>query len=433
MATGSITQRPPSLPYGVGTPTAGWVALVGLLAAGVLMGALAYWVQFSEGKVVTGMRDIGTMGGATWGVYIAFVVYFVGVSFAGISVAAIVRLLDLERLRPVARLGEVLAVVSLILGALLILADVGQPGRALVNLLRYARPESPFFGTFTLVISGYLFASLVYLYLDARRDAAICARTRGRLRWLHRLWAAGYADTPAERARHARASYWLALAILPLLVIAHSTLGFVFGLQAGRPGWFSALQAPDFVVLAGVSGVGHLIVLAAIVRRALRARDALHDGIFRWLANCLMVLTMLYLYFVVVGWLTSTYAAPEPEARLARSVFLGEYAPLYWGTVASLVAAVLLLFGQFARRRYSVALIVLAGILVNVAAAAKRVVLVLPSQTHGSLLPYPTGSYAPTIVEFGVLLGIFALGALLIALFAKVMPIIEAERPADVT
>ncbi len=59
------------------------------------------------------------------------------------------------------------------------------------------------------------------------------------------------------------------MSIVPLLVTAHSTLGFVFGLQIGRPGWHSALQAPAFVLLAGVSGVGLLLVLAAVVRGAL--------------------------------------------------------------------------------------------------------------------------------------------------------------------
>ncbi|MBI2324234.1 MAG: polysulfide reductase NrfD [Chloroflexi bacterium] len=424
MAAHRIARAQP-LPFGVGRITPGWSMIVAILLAGVLVGAFAYALQYTEGEVVTGMRDIGTMGGAPWGLYIAFVVYFVGVSFAGIAVAAIVRVLDLERLRPVARMGELLAVISLVLGALSILADVGQPLRAIVNLLRYARPQSPFFGTFTLVISGYLFASLVYLFLEGRRDAAILARTPGRLQWLHRLWASGYRDTPAERERHERASYWLALAILPLLVTAHSTLGFVFGLQAGRGGWFSTLQAPGFVVLAGVSGLGNLIVLAAILRWALRAKQVLDDTVFRWLANFLLALTIVYLYFLLVDWLTSTYAAPAADARLAAVVYTGEYAPVFWTSVAALVAAAALLFGQFARRRYSLALVVVAAVLVNVAAVGKRVVLVLPSQTHGALLPYVPGTYEPTLVEYGVLLGIFSLGALLLTLFMKVFPILE--------
>ena len=249
MATRVIRE----LPYGIGRVGPGFFVLVAALLALVVLGIVAYSRQFIEGEVVTGMRDLGTMGGAAWGIYIAFVVYFVGVSFAGITVAALIRLLNLEHLRPVSRMAELLTVIALVLGAIAVMVDLGQPGRGIINLLRYARPQSPFFGTFTLVISAYLIASMVYLYLDGRKDASLCAQRPGRLQWFYRLWAAGYEDTPEHRERHRRASWWLSLFIIPLLVIAHSTLGFVFGLQVAAFGWHGAFQPPEFVVLAGVA------------------------------------------------------------------------------------------------------------------------------------------------------------------------------------
>jgi molybdopterin-containing oxidoreductase family membrane subunit len=285
-------SQPRELPYEVGRFSFGWRLFIILLLALIGVGIFAYSQQLIQGEVVTGMRDIGTMGGAPWGLYITFLVYFVGISFAGITVAALVRLMNLDHLRPIARMAEVITIVALVLGALCIIADVGQPGRALVYLFRYARPGSPFFGTFTLVVSGYLFGSLVYLYLDGRRDAAILAQTPSRLQWFHKLWAAGYSDTPAERARHRRASFWLAIAILPLLVTAHSSLGFVFGLQVGRPGWFGALQAPAFVLMAGISGVGILMVMAAVMRRALHLEEQLPGRVFNWLSNLMMILVI---------------------------------------------------------------------------------------------------------------------------------------------
>jgi molybdopterin-containing oxidoreductase family membrane subunit len=425
------TRANERLPYGIGQWSAGWIAVTGLSLAVLALGVFAWTRQLIEGEVVTGMRNIGTMQGATWGLYIAFVVYFVGVSFAGITIAAMIRLFNLEHLRPISRMAELLTVIALILGGLSVLVDLGQPFRALINLPLYGRPMSPFFGTFTLVISGYLFGSLVYLYLAGRRDAAICAeRSTGALQKFHRLWAAGYRDTPAERQRHQKASFWLAIAIIPLLVTAHSTLGFVFGLQIGRPGWHSALQAPGFVILAGVSGVGHIIVIAAILRRVLRAEGQLNERVFRWLANLLLVLTIGYLYFMVVEWLTTSYAAGHPEASVAAAGLTGEYAWLFWLSVASLAIPAVLLFRQFVTGRYSLGGIVLSGVLVNLAAIGKRVLLVVPSQTHGTLLPYLTGWYSPTWVEYSVTLSLLALGAFLYILFMKVFPIMEIQEYA---
>src|SRR3972149_4016005 len=200
------TRAIPELPYGVGRVGPGFFALVAGSLALVVLGLVAYSRQWVDGEIVTGLRDLGPMGGTPWGIYVAFVVYFVGISFAGITVAALIRVLNLEHLRPVSRMAELLTV------------------------LRYARPQSPFFGTFSLVISAYLIASMVYLYLDGRRDAALCARRPGRLQGFFQLWAAGYEDTPEQRERHRRSSWWLSLFIIPLLVVAHSTLGFVFGL-----------------------------------------------------------------------------------------------------------------------------------------------------------------------------------------------------------
>lgn len=423
-----MAQQISALPYGVGRATARWRLWTVVLALLTGLGWYGWYLEVSRGMIVTGLRDIGPMRGATWGLDVAFVVYWVGVSFAGITVAALIRLARLQQLKPIARMAEALTVVALILATFAILYDLGQPLRGIVNLFRYARPQSPFFGTFTLVISGYLFASLVYLYLDGRRDAAICATVPGRLQRFHKLWAAGYRDTPAERARHERATFWLAVAIVPLLVTAHSTLGFVFGLQVGRPGWYSALQAPAFVILAGVSGIGLLIVIAAVARITVVDHDRLGEGIFRWLGNTLMILLLAYLYFMVVEILTSIYTGGEREREVTQALLSGRYAPIYWASVALFVIPLGLLILRYFRRPAGLGTLVASAVMVNLAAMGKRFLIVVPSQTTGTLLPYGGGIYSPSWVEWVEVVGLFALGALLLSLFAKVFPIMNVER-----
>lgn len=425
MAT--VTQTG-GLPRGVGRLTRGWTLFMIGTGAMVVLGLFAYAREFTQGMTVTGMRNVGTMGGASWGLYITFVVYFVGVSFAGITIAAVIRLFNLTHLRPLARMAEVLTVVSLVLGAMAIIVDLGQPLRGIINLLRYARPQSPFFGTFSMVVAGYLFASLVYLWLTSRRDAALLARQDSRLRWLHRLVAAGYRDTEAERERHQKATFWMAINILPMLVVAHSTLGFVFGLQVGRPGWYSALQAPAFVVLAGVSGTGLLIVLAAIVRRHLGRDVGLNTAVFAWLGRFMMILLFVYVYFMVTELLTVTYAGSGHELRVTREILWGEYAWIFWTSVALLVLPLVMLVYQALTKRWHLGWLVASGLAVNLGAIGKRYLIAVPSQTHGTLLPYTEGSYSPSWVEYSVVLGLFALGALAIGTFMKVLPIVELEH-----
>jgi molybdopterin-containing oxidoreductase family membrane subunit len=371
------------------------------------------------------------MQGATWGAYISLVVYFVGVSFAGITVAAIIRLLHLDHLRGVARMAEVMTVVALLLGAAAIIVDLGNPLRGIVNLFQYARPQSPFFGTFSLVISGYLYASVVYLYVTSRRDAAMLAESDTRLSRFFKFWAAGYVDTPEQRERDRRTTFWMAIAILPLLVIAHSSLGFVFGLQVGRPGWFGTLQAPAFVVLAGISGIGHLIVMAAIIRKAVGAEERINMRAFAWLGRFMMMLLFVYVYFIVVEILTMLYQPSVAEQALSDALLTGRYAWLFWGSSLTLVVPLVSLVWMAISRRWSLGWLVAAGVLVNAGALGKRLLIVVPSQTHGQLLPYGTGSYFPTWVEIAVAVGLFSLGTALVAIFMKVFPIVELEEESD--
>jgi molybdopterin-containing oxidoreductase family membrane subunit len=392
------------------------------------IGIYAYLLQVNNGLIVTGLRGLGTMAGATWGLYVAYYVYFIGVSFAGITVAALIRIFRIEKLEPVARMGELLTVVALVLGALAILADLEHPWRAIVNLVQYGRPQSPFFGTFTMVIAGYLFASLVYLYVTSRRDAATMAALSSRFRGLYRFLAAGYEDTEKQRRLDRHVTFWLAIAILPLLVVAHSTVGFVFGLQAGRPGWFGTLQAPGFVVLAGVSGIGNLIMLAAIVRIATKTKSRITVDAFAWLGKLLLGLLVTYLYFTTVEILTITYQPGTSEQGLSEALLSGTYAWIFWGAIVSLAIAAMLLIWQAITRQWSIGLVFATGVLVNIGAVAKRYLIVVPSQTHGQLLPYPAGTYTPNWVEFAIVFALFALGAAMIGVFMKVFPIVPLEE-----
>jgi dimethyl sulfoxide reductase membrane subunit len=421
----------PVLPYGVGRITRGWLAAAALLLVLFAIGVFAYSRQFLHGEEVTGLMDVGTRGGAPWGLYVVFVIYFVGASTGVMGIAIIAELLKIGHMRSITRLAEGIAIISLLLGALCVLADLGQPLRGIINFFRYAHPMSPFFGTFTMVVSGTLFASLVYLYLALRPDAAILATRKSRLATFYRWWASGYKDTPAARIRRERSSIWMALGILPLRILAYSTLGFVFGLQVGRPGWQSALQAPGFMILAVVSGAALLILVAAAARYIPGAREKLTIPTFAWLSNLMTILLGIYLYFLLAELLTAGYNPTDAAWRVTSSLLIGTYAVLNWFSISMLVLATGLGGLQMARRRYSLPVMVIMGVLVTVSAILQRYLIVVPSLTTGALLPYKEGTYSPTIIEYGVVLGLIALGTLMFLAFLKVVPIMAIQKESD--
>jgi molybdopterin-containing oxidoreductase family membrane subunit len=149
---------------------------------------------------------------------------------------------------------------------------------------------------------------------------------------------------------------------------------------------------------------------------------------FTWLGRFLMLLLFAYLYFVVVEVLTTMYQPTLDEQRIGASLLTGEYAPIFWGSVAALALPAVGLAWMAVTKRWRIGWMVAFGALVNLGAIGKRLLIVVPSQTHGELLPYPVGTYAPTWVEYTIALGLFALGAMLIAGFMKLFPIVEMEE-----
>jgi molybdopterin-containing oxidoreductase family membrane subunit len=258
------------------------------------------------------------------------------------------------------------------------------------------------------------------------------AERPSRVQWFHRLWAAGYSDTGPERERHRRVMFWLSVGIIPLIVVALSTEGLVFGIQVGRPGWFGSLQGPDFLVLAAASGLANLVVLSAIVRRVFGASDRIGVDVFKWLGRLLLVAASVALYFMVVELFTLLYATPANERVLADELLRGSYAWIFWLSLGLMVAGLAILLIQAAARRWKIGMLVLASVFVSTSALAERYLTVIPSQTHGTLLPYEPGSYFPNWIEFAVVAGLFALGALLIGLFMKAFPILPMGNEEEV-
>lgn len=424
-----------TLPYGMGRFSPRWWTAFLLFLAVVGIGAYAYFRQVAQGEIVTGLRDVGAMGGAPWGLYVAFELWAVGIGFGAMMLIGLFALRRMKEMQILTRALGLLALVTLFVGGWSVIADVGQPLRAIVNIMRYARPMSPFFGSVTIGLVTAFASLLAFLYLDSRREAAALAGRTDRWRGFLRLLSGGYRDTEAEQKRHQYAEWGMAVLLIAVAVVAASTSGFIFGIQQGRPGWFSALQAPGFVVLAALTGTAAAIILTATLRAALGERRRLSQGQFQWLGNLMMVLTVTYLYILLVELLTSGYEAHHHSVRVTDAIISGQFAWLFWLTNSLFLVGAVIGIYQAVARRHSVPLMLVAAVCIVLAALGKRYLLVVPSLTLGSLLPYGNGegSYTPTWVEYMVVVGLIALAAAIYMLLAKLFPVLELsneDRPS---
>ncbi len=403
--------------------------LVALVLAMFALYLYTFYVQFTQGHgVATGQS---TPVGAVWGLYVASIVFFIGISHVGIGVSAATRLLNLDYLKPYARMAEILTLVCLPAAVLIITLDIGRPESFLTNVMMYGRYQAPFVWSAT-VISVYLVASLVYLYLSMRRDIALSAQIVPRWGRFYRFLALGYEDTEEQRRLHERTLWWLALVLIPIMVSVHSVYGLVFGLHGARPGWFNPFMAPYFVLGALVNGFATLVIVAALIRQLLGWQRYLPIQAIRNVGRFLCWMTLLYIYFSIAEYLTYIYTPLAGEASVAHSLFSGEFSTIFWPTMVLLAIGYLMLFFNqtIFRRQFSLWVTVTGAILIDIVLFATRYLIVVPSLMH-PLLPFPTGAYTPTLHEWAAVIGVFGFAIGAYVAFMKFFPLVELPHPEE--
>jgi molybdopterin-containing oxidoreductase family membrane subunit len=376
-----------------------WLAIgIATLLSIVVFGAVGYYQQLAHGEIVTGLRDVGTGGGAPWGLYITFELYTVGVGFGSMILIGIIGILRIETLRPLVRPLALTTIVSLVVGYMAVIADLGQPLRAMINIARYARPMSPFFGTFTIGLVTSLTATIVFLYLDGRPTSAAMANRPGASA-LWRLLTVGYRDTEDQRRRRRTVNVLMSALLLVLGIAAASSSGFVFSMQPARPGWFSAMQSPSFVALAATSATAIIAIIVGLLPSTFNGSETNNHRVNRWLNNVMLAFADLVLYFLLTELITASYSGQSHQNNVTEALFTGKYAWAFWGSGCLFLVA--FVFGglQALARSYSLPVIFAIAIIINMAAWLKRLVIVTPSLTHGNLLPYGEGSYSATWVS----------------------------------
>jgi molybdopterin-containing oxidoreductase family membrane subunit len=398
--------------------------VAGALALLVLAAFVAYGYQFTAGLAVAGYNDQ-----AFWGVYEANLVTFIGVSYGGALVSAVLRLLHTEWRAPIARIAEAMALVTLLIGGSFAIVHLGNP----LNVWRLVvspRLSSPIVWDFYAVMT-YLAATLIFLYLPLVPDLARLRdrpETSTRRRRIYGVLSLGWHGLPEQRKRLERAILVMSIVIIPLAITVHSVLAWAFSMTT-RPGWHSTLFGPYFVIAALYSGVALVVVVLAGFRRAYRLQPYLGERHFVSLARIMVVLGAVYLYLTIADLLTAGYARTEDEALFVGALLQGSFAPEFWawcvgGLLVPLVLGASL--GFFSPRRQIPAAVLAAGLVV-VGMGLKRLLIVIPSAELPQM-GTDWGSVGLTWVPVLITLGAIAAIPLGLMLAFRFVPILAIDE-----
>ena len=380
---------------------------IGIAAVVTVAGLVLWGVQLTGGLVQTGMRNLDS-----WGLYITCFMFLVGLSAGGLIISSVPRAFGMKGFGGISKVAVWTSICCTVLAIGFVVVDLGQPLR-LWELFAYSNLGSPLMWDIA-VISIYLILSVVYLWATLRAEA-------GKV---------------SERALRV-----VSVVALVTAVLVHSVTAWIFGLQQAHEFWHTALLAPWFVTSALVCGTALVLIVVVALRRA-GYMELAQENVVK-MAKMLGAFVMVDLYFFGCDLLTSAFPGGS-GAEVVDMLVSGPLAPFFWVEIigCALAAAVC-----FVPRLRTNPLLVVASLLAIVGIFCKRVQLLvggfqIPNldmpgvMTQYSVTDWTAGMagayqgmvYWPTPIEFGIALGVFGLGALILLLGLKFLPLKPAEN-----
>lgn len=400
-----------------------WIAGLSLF---VLIGLFFYVQQVRQGLGITGMRDY-----STWGIYVSNFVFFVAISLVGSLISAILKLSKATWADPLTRIAEMIAVAAIIFAAIVIIIDMGRPDR-FYNVIIHARIQSPITWD-VIVITTYLFISLLLLYLPLIPDLAILKKRSAHFsKWQNKLYAIlslNWKNLPEQVNILNKSITTLAIIIVPVAFGIHTVTSWLFA-TTYRPGWDSTNFGPYFVSGAFMVGAAAVIVAMFFFRKSYKLEAYIQLRHFDYMGRLLVLLSLVYLYFNINEYFVPAYKMKSSEVAHLKELFIGRQAPLFW-TVQLLGMIVPIVVLIFKKGRKPLPLVIV-SIMVVIGAWFKRFLIVVPSLAHPLI---PTNRvdpswlhYFPTVPEWFITIGTLCGALLIITLLARYIPIIPISE-----
>ncbi len=374
-----------------------WLAFLGTLMA---VGAACYVRQYNYGLGMTGMsRDV------SWGVYISQFTFLVGVAAGGVMLVLPYYIHSYKEFGRITILGEFLAIGAIVMCLLFIMADLGQPMRAL-NVVLHPTPNSMLFYD-AIVLNGYLFLNVLcgWVILTAEK----------------------------KQVKPPKWIYFFVYLSIPFAISIHTVTAMLYCGLPGRHFWLSAIIAPRFLASAFAAGPA-LILIACVVLKYVANFDAGQKARNK-LVTIIIYAALINMFFVGLEFFVGYYSNIPGHIHSLQYLFFGladhhghmynNLVPFMWTFVILAFGSIALLASPLVRKGNDFWLFVACAGLFIAFWLDKGVGFVL-----GGFVPSPLHEiteYLPTANELGVTIGVWATGFMVVTLLYKIAVGVEHE------
>lgn len=402
-----------------------WIAFLAC-AALTLVTAVGVGVLFSSGVGVWGINSI-----VVWGYAIANYVWWIGIGNAGTLISSLLLLTRQPWRASVNRFAETMTLFAVAIAGLFPILHLGRPQYFYWlapypnTMLLWPQWRSALVWDFWAIIS-YLLFSCIFYYTGLIPDLATL-RDRALTPGLQRVYGAfalGWRGSTRHWRRLKAFQVTLAALAVPLVVSVHSIVGLDFAASL-MPGWQESIFPPYFVVGAMYSGFAMVVVLAVLIRHALRLHALITDDHLDAMAKIMLTASIVMALSYAAEWFEAFYAGEHADRTLVAYLFGGDYAPLYWLLLACNCVAPQALWWRRVRRS-TVALVGIA-LLINVGMWLERILIIWNTLSHG-FLPSVRQLFFPTFWDWVFLFGPLGFFAALFLIFVRLLPTVAMHE-----
>ena len=403
-----------------------WVTFLVII---IVAGIIAYIDQLLQGQVVTNMRDY-----VLWGIYISNFVFFVATSFVGSVAVAILRLTKNPWRTPFVRIAEIITVAAIVMAGITIMIDMARPDR-LLNLFVHARLQSPITWD-VIIIPTYMTISILLLYFPLMPDFALLKKHFEKTKpkwskWYGKL-SLKWTGSKVQKEIQTKSIAIISVMIIPVGLLLQTIDAWLFS-TTYRVGWDSTNFAPYFISGAFVAGIGSLVAVIYVVRKAKKLEAYITEYHFDKLGKLLALACLLYIYFNINEYVIPLFNSKKADSEHLQTLFTGDYAFPFWAvTIVGLVLPTLILLFKKGRKPLPM---FITSIIVVIGAWWKRYIIVTPTLMHPFLpiqgVPESWHSYFPSLHEWIITSATLAMALLIITLLVRYLPVIPIQRTMD--
>ncbi len=359
---------------------------------GLVLGLVAAMALLSGGHTT-----FNTSSTLVWGLPVSSYVFFVLTSTGLTFVASLAMVFGMKDFYPIAKRCVWGALVTLIIGFISLGLEIGNPLRMLWAIPTNMAVTSPLWwmGLFYLT---YMVLLIMKFLLINKGD-----------------W-----DSPQSR--------FVGVASFVAVIIAHATLGSVFGMMAMRPFWYGPMVPVYFLITAFLSGLAFIMLFINLDYGV--DQGNMSEGARKAMSQYVPTIFGIVLGLVIVFTLAKTATGLWTNAPEVKIPTVHQVSSLLFN-FELLVGMILPFFLMLGKNRSDAKTQVLAGGLVIIALFIGRYEYVV----GGQLVPLFKGawqpdliSYTPSMTEIGIVVLAVSVGILLYAFGDKKLSLSDTPR-----